>query len=873
MSNEPLSGINAPMTHSLTKMTLKPAYKPELLLPVGNYEMALAAIHNGADAIYLGFPGFNARGRTKDFSLSDLTEIIELCHLYSVKVNVALNILIFENELTQLIPQLVEVLALKPDALIIQDLGLLRMIRFLAPEQVIHASTQMTVTNHEAMNLLTDLNIQRFVLGRENSLEDIKKIRASSSNEVEVFVHGALCVAYSGQCLTSESLGGRSANRGQCAQSCRLSYEMTVDGVKKNLVDKDYLVSPKDLCGIEDVPALMNLGVKSFKVEGRLKSFDYVATVAKNYRSVMDSVLEQKSLPSGFFEKSKQNMETTYSRGTFSGWLHGVDHQQLVNGKFSAHRGYEFAKVDRVLAKSILLQLKIPVELKPGHGLLFSSETRTLSQGPKPKETGAQIYEVRAHGSDGYEVFFSKDFYINPDLEGATVYLNHDPELKKSTELSMVDRQHQKRIPLSLQVELQLGAPLIATYSDGVNTIELKSEELISLAQKKPLSDEALIEELSALGGSIYKLSSYEVKRHSQSEALFLPNKEIKLLRQKATEKLNLLRSKKTVDGFELQLKSELDAQIWIESSVQKSKKTSAMLLNVLLRDAEQVLDFVQTFKDFSKAHLGTVILDFEFGRDYSKSVEILKNHQFHTTLATTRILKPQEYNTLKALVRCAPNQIMVRNLGALQFLNADQDWNGTLIGDFSLNVTNHLSADYLLSKNLSSICLSYDLNLDQIQDLLKNIDSTKAEITVHQYMPSFHMEHCVFAAFLSTGSSYKDCGKPCEKHRVELKDQFGHHHQIKPDQECRNTMYNAVAQSAAGNLETWQDAGLGYIRYEALYERGEELTSKIKGYLQLLAKERTAKEVISSLRLIEKYGLGDGNLQRKDQFMSRKKT
>ena len=212
-----------------TRTTPENQKQTELLLPVGSLEMALAAIHNGADAIFVGTPGFNARGRSYDHSLDELAEIIKQCHLHGVCVNLALNIVIFENELSEVAALLAKILPLKPDALIVQDLGLAKLIREMAPTQPIHASTQMTVTNHEAINFLDDLKMKRFVLGRENSLSEIKLIRAQTDKELEVFVHGALCVSYSGQCFTSESIGGRSANRGQCAQSCRFSYEMIVD--------------------------------------------------------------------------------------------------------------------------------------------------------------------------------------------------------------------------------------------------------------------------------------------------------------------------------------------------------------------------------------------------------------------------------------------------------------------------------------------------------------------------------------------------------------------------------------------------------------------------------------------------------------------
>ncbi|MBT4792485.1 MAG: U32 family peptidase, partial [Halobacteriovoraceae bacterium] len=218
--------------------------------------MCLAAIHNGADAIYVGMPEFNARGRSHDHSWDELAEIIQTSHLYGIKVHLAFNILIFQDEIEKVMSVLDRAVKLGPDALIVQDIGLITLIKQRYPKLCIHGSTQMTVTNHESINLLADLDIDRFVLGRENSLSDIKEIKSNTNKELEVFVHGALCVAYSGQCFTSEALGGRSANRGQCAQSCRFDYELFVDGHKKQLLDKKYLLSPNDLCGIDEVTRL-----------------------------------------------------------------------------------------------------------------------------------------------------------------------------------------------------------------------------------------------------------------------------------------------------------------------------------------------------------------------------------------------------------------------------------------------------------------------------------------------------------------------------------------------------------------------------------------------------------------------------------------
>lgn len=832
----------------------------ELLLPVGQKEMAEAAIHNGADAIYVGFPGFNARGRSYDFELEELKHIIQLCHLNGVKVNLAFNIVIFENELSLVVEALKRVLPLKPDALIVQDLGLVRIIKAMCPEQVVHASTQMTITNDLAIKFLQNLDIKRFVLGRENSLQEIKLIAERTEKELEVFVHGALCVSYSGQCFTSETLGGRSANRGQCAQSCRFSYELIVDGEKKNLIDRTYLVSPKDLCGIAEIPELMKIGVKSFKVEGRLKSPEYVAQVAKSYRSVIDRTVHSQKVSSEHLQTEKAKMAVAYSRGFFPGWLHGVNHQDLVDGTFSAHRGLVIGRIAAVQKKTMTIELsQSNLDIENGDGLLWMDGS---------EKTGGSIYAVQIKGKT-LNVEFSNTTVLKPEIVDSLVYLNHDRSQKKEIERTFTDKNFFKKNPIQVELKLELGQPLKAHVSDDRFTLNMQTAGLLTEAQNKPLTFAMIFDEFSALAATVFSLEEKDFKVNFVQENLFLPHKEIKNLRQNLFAELTRLRRENKID-FNNQVEIK-DFSLQPEPS---SSPISTVGFNLLLRSKDQVTDLALALSEnkIKESSLRSVCLDFEFGRDYQASVEILKSLGLKTGVATTRILKPQEYINLKIIYGMNPNFILVRNLGAFYYYKNVQKFAGELKGDFSLNVTNHKTFEYLTESGLDSVCLSYDLNFDQSMSLLKNVKARQAEITIHQSMPSFHMEHCVFAAFLSQGKSYKDCGRPCEKHKVQLKDQFGNHHWIKPDQECRNTMYNSSAQTALPYLAQWQSVGLGEIRFEALHERGEELIFKLRSYIDVLEGKKSTEQALSELKLSERYGLSPRQLMKAEEYQARKK-
>jgi putative protease len=847
------------------------ASQPELLLPAGDRAMALAAIHNGADAIYVGFPHFNARGRTADLPIEELRELIETCHLYGVKVNVAFNVLIFEREFDEVIPALERVLALKPDAFIVQDLGLAVLFRRMAPEQVLHASTQMTVTNHEAISLLEDLNFKRFVLGRENSLPEIRLIKESSGKELEVFVHGALCVAYSGQCFTSESIGGRSANRGQCAQSCRFSYELYVDGERRELGEKQFLVSPKDLCAIAEVPELIDAGVACFKVEGRLKSPEYVASSAREYRAAIDAKSAGRSASPEELEAARRRMGSTYSRGFSPGWLHGVRHQELVDGRTSAHRGYEFGVIRRVSGKTVRVELSHPLELMPGDGVAWARSGD--AQANQKKTEGAQIYGLKRVSSGVVDLEFGREAAVPGDLAGARIFLNLDHRLKKDLGKSFTDRNSMRRVPIRILARLKPGSPLYVRFSDGVRTVEAEGDQPLESAKNRPSSDESVMGELSALGATPFAALDVRVERLS-GDGLFVPNQELKRLRQTLTEKLEAARKNSHVDGFAVAPKPAAEIQAWFERSRVRSAPTKAVRFNVLLRDKTQAQDLADATSKgaLRRDRIHSVALDFEFGRDYAPSLEALRRAGVSAGIATTRILKPHEYVHLRAIERLKPDFVLVRNLGALRYYTQVSPFAGELRGDFSLNVANHLTADYLFGKGLKTVCVSYDLNSAQVEDLLRATDAARLEVTVHQYMPSFHMEHCVFAALLSKGNSFRDCGKPCEKHQLKLRDQYGNWQFIKADQECRNTMFNANAQSAAGFVARWAELGLGSARLEALGESGPELIRKISAYQDFLSGAKPSAEVLAELSSLEAYGLGHGSLGREQEYRSRKR-
>ncbi len=856
--------VNKPVAHQ---------YKPEVLAPVGNWDMCLAAVHNGAGAIYIGMPGFNARARSYDHDFDELANIIRYCRLYGVQVHVAFNILIFEKELPIAVEGLKQLLPLQPDAIICQDVGLVRLIKTMAPTQVIHASTQMTVSSAEHIAFLSDLNMQRYVLARENSLDEMKNIRSKTDKELEVFVHGALCVAYSGQCLTSESMGGRSANRGQCAQTCRLDYQLNVNGKIENLGAKKYLVSPKDLFGIDQIEALMALKIDSFKIEGRYKPAEYVAAASKLYS---EKINELSALP---YEKvDADDLKISFSRDFFSGWLNGVNHNELVDGRFSSHRGLKTGRVISVKTDKKFPTVNVFSSLKihPGDGLFFVDADEQML-------FAARAYDVNETGHDTYMVNFESGAKLSKLTNKSQMYINRSPARDKALQQSYTDKKQFKNIPLVIEVNAKLGEPLrVIAKDDQGHSVSLETEQLLGKAQNAPLDEAKIRKHFNALSGSIFELSQCEIYLEP---GLFIQDKQIKKLRQETTAQLEQarLRPESVIPCNEMDaadIISSIQGNILAANTGPQSKADHSPKLNILVRDDAQIDALINLPNNI----IGTVYLDYKYGQRYQKSVDKIRGLGFKAGIVTTRIFKAGREKLLGIIHRIQPDVVLVRNAGAFEYFK--QKYNDQmpfeLVGDFSFNITNHLSADYFLNKGLAVFSPSYDLNFQQLEELLlserKQNDEHHqglaecAEVTIHQYMPSFHMEHCVFASFLSDGSSIKDCGMVCVHNDVGIVDAKKINHPVLADQECRNTMFNGVPQSAGSMIPKLLALGVNQFRLEALTEDAAVLREKVLAYMNVLSGISDAKTLYKQLGIIEKYGISEGQQQNLNVYADRKK-
>ena len=449
---------------------------PELLAPAGTWDCAKAAVENGADAIYFGLDRFNARMRSQNFTEADLPELMAFLHSRGVKGYVTFNTLIFPAELAAAERYLRTMMAAGVDAAIVQDVGLCRLIRHLSPDFPIHGSTQMTVTSAAGVEFAHRLGAQLVVLARECSLKDIERIQQQTADialPLEVFVHGALCVAYSGQCLTSESLGGRSANRGECAQACRMTYDMKVDGEFIELGDQQYLLSPQDLSGLPVLPDLIQSGVSCLKIEGRLKTPEYVANITQVYRQALDRTWQQNSSPRSAKKSSlklgnrpasyqpppdeRYSLEMAFSRGLYTGWFRGINNQELVHGRFAKKRGVYLGEVTRVTKHQVQMQTQVPV--KAGDGIVFDS-------GHPDTDQGGRIYGVEQKGGDICLSFGKHSVDLRRVKPGYKVWKTSDQVLEKTLRQSYSGDRPGVQQPIDIEIYGDEGEPITALATD-----------------------------------------------------------------------------------------------------------------------------------------------------------------------------------------------------------------------------------------------------------------------------------------------------------------------------------------------------------------------------------------------------------------------
>lgn len=653
--------------------------KKELLSPAGDIESLKAAIHGGCDAVYLAGKKFGARKFSKNFTNEELIDAIKYSHLYGVKIYVTVNTMIFEEEMEEALNYVGFLYKNGVDALIVQDIGLIREIKKIYPDLEIHASTQLHNYRQESFDLLEELGVTRVVLAREDTLEEINKIKTPL--EKEVFIHGAICICYSGQCLFSSLVLNRSGNRGECAGMCRLPYKLKNN---QEYIDTngDYILSPRELCTIDNFKDLMDSDIKCFKIEGRMKSPAYVYYVTKIYRMLMDKYYQGLTLE--ITEEEYNNLLVLYNRKFTLGHLFDKKNSELMNIDSPNHQGLSLGKVISITPKKI--GIKLSYGLNQEDGIRFTSENKGM------------IVNF---------LYNKNNMLINNAKPGEIVYVDNKIGLSKYSIvvktidkklITLLENYPLKKIPITMKFTAILENNISLEVSDGKNKITL-CKYMVDKALKTPTSKEDIISKLNKLGDTPYTLSKIDIE---MSDNVFIPIKNINHLRQEIIEKLSLARtSTKSVN-----IKGK-----YIPKDVVKKKNN--VKLSVLVRNKEQLLSVID--KDIDRIYL----TDLNLFNEYSKSYKNLVYRENR--------LSPCNLN----------DRLMISEYASLG--------KNPSITDYYLNVANLSYIDYLSEKGIKNITLSVELNPSQIKEIAsKNNTDSKLEILVYGRVELMVMKYSI---------------------------------------------------------------------------------------------------------------------------------
>ena len=750
--------------------------KVELLVPAGGYEQFIAAVENGADAVYLGASAFNARNFANNFSDEELKQAIEYAHLRNVKVYITMNILINDEEIEEAVSLAKKLYLIGADAFIVQDIGLIRILKEIIPDIDIHVSTQASIYSSEGIKSLDELDISRVVLARELSIKEIKEVCDNTDKEIEVFIHGAMCICYSGQCRFSSLVGERSGNRGKCAQPCRLPYTLCVND--KEYV-KNYTLSPKDLCALYVLPDLIKAGVTSLKIEGRMKSPEYVACVTQIYRKYIDLFYSNEKYK--VQNEDIKELAQVFNRGNFSdGYLTKRLGKDFISRERSKNWGTYLGEVVNYNKKKGLVEIKLGNNISMGDIVEFLNADLTSGTVTYIGNGKAQIKNAQ----NGDKVMIGA--FYGDIKQGQKIYKISSHEQNKKLQETFDGKCH-KKIDISAKIDIEIGKKITLSLTEENNKVTLESDFIVETAINRETSKEDVLKSLAKLGDTPFLLNEYEINIEKGSS---VPLKVLNELRRNAVLKLQ---EKK----IELTRKNEFNEIHAISISQKaKDKKISVYLYNTEnlsgLNEADRVYVPINDYlakKDEIEEKL--------------KGIEVIP----YVNAITKNMKYTQEVENIL--------------IGNLEHINIFKNLAKNIYGDHSLNAFNSYTCAEYEKMGLKGLNLSFELNLEQINNIKSNME---LEVTVYGNLPLMISEHC----YIGSEISGKINCNLCQNGKYSLKDRTGAIFPIITDREnCRSIILNSKKLLLPDAMEKVKNAD--YLRLYFYDETTSERVNIIK--------------------------------------------
>jgi len=811
---------------------------PELLAPAGDWEALVAAVQNGADAVYLGGRLYNARQYAGNFDGQELPRAIEYAHVRGVKVYVTVNILLSDGELAGALRFLHQIQKWGADAAIVQDLGLLRLARRVIPELPLHASTQMTVHNLSTARLLKKAGVERIILARELPLWAVKELAANSGAEVEVFVHGALCVCYSGQCLMSSLIGGRSGNRGRCAQPCRLRYTLVEAPGGRAAADPEvtgeYLLSPRDLNLSECLPDLIEAGVSAFKIEGRMKRPEYVATVVRVYRSLLDRCTA--GGPFFVLPEEAEELAQIFNRGFTTGYLYGRQGIDMMSYKRPNNRGLFLGRVKSYDPVRRQAEVLLERDLCAGDGIEFwVTRGGRLAGEVDHLEVAGRRVECAPAGS---AVRLDVGGRVFP---GDRVFKTRDKRLIDKARYSYASPREQKKFPVNFKVTALIGEPLALEVCDGQgNRGRARTASPVQAAVKRPLTRELLAEQLDRLGNTPYEMAALDCRLEENS---YVPVSEINEARRRALDELSRARAA----CFRVQppladrlFEDRLSRALLPGERARPSRPPKPLLTAAVsgLACAEAAAgagaDEVIFSSDCFRSRYPAFSFE-EFAQEALLAAQACKRAGVKFVLASPRILMDGEEAEFVELIRrvgeSGLDAVLVTSPGLIEAVR--EAAGRPVYTCYSVPVFNCQAARFLAERGAQRVTLSPELNLQQIRELLPQA-GVPAEIIVHGQLALMVSEYCPAGSVLGGGRP-ENCSRPCQKRTFGLKDRTGAVFPTELDRYCRMHLFNSVDLCTLEETGTLAGLGPAALRIEARRARPEYVRAAVEAYRQAL--------------------------------------
>ena len=776
----------------------------ELLAPAGTMENFMAALESGADAIYLGGKVFNARAHAANFGIDELREAVRLAHILDVSVYVTVNILIGDTELKDLEQYIKDLDSIGVDAIIVQDLAVAEIAKRVAPNIHLHGSTQMTAATLDAVRFYESLGFTRVVLARELSLKEIQHICKHCKAEIEVFVHGALCVCYSGQCLMSSFIGGRSGNRGACAQPCRLPYEL-LDSKGASVLPKHeaYLLSPKDLNYSEHMNELVAAGVTSFKVEGRMKKVSYVRQVIGTYREILDEA--------SIHENQRKALASGFNRGFSTAYLEDTVGRQMMTVVAPNHQG-------KPIGESYT---------KKGEVYLSLTE---------PIEQGSLVKILQSNGSVTYYTVddewtcVSDTLYKGRPAEGLAVgqlYLVSTPKNTKTRGLQEFTRKYDMSVYLSVGSNGETNYTELTAILDSGLSVTVTNEYVPAIANKVPTSLEKVTEQLGRLGNTLFRLSYVDIP----DGPYMWPASVLNALRRDAVTALETALITHHVESWQaLQVTGDVDYDFKAQHEL--SYDTCPMI-SARVDEIEGV-----------KAAISGGAQKIVFGGDrlsrtpyalsiYDEVARLCAQSDVICTFATPRVVKDDEVeaykHTLEAIVQAHPDSISIHVPQALLWLR-ELGYTGAIEADTGLNIFNTPTLHFWEQLHISCVNPSQELTLKQITELAKH-SHVPIETMIHGYTEMMISEYCAIASFVGTGSKV-NCPMPCVKESYSLKDRKGEIFPIRTDPYCRMHIMNSHEMDMRAYVPMLLQKGVSILRVDGRHMKPSYVKDIVSQYV-----------------------------------------